>query len=540
MDKQIVKSVLPFMAVIIPVIGAFITGFVKGKKGLLFTMAVTILTFLIVCLMTGDILMGKVLVTNTPTGMRIGFAFFSDSLSYIVGLICAAVWMLSTVYAVDYMARENNQRRYDIASLFSLAGVMGVIFTKNLFTLYIFFELLCVASYIMVIHRETEEARKAGSLYIMMLVCGGLIMLCSAIATYALAGTGDLMKLASQSKEIYYHGVGVTGALKFGSPLVPLIFFGFCFGFGAKAGIFPVHVWLPPSYPPAPSPCCSLLSGVMIKAGAYGIIRAFYVIMGAGFVKIEPHKMSMLILVFACVNIFLGSAMAIREQNLKKMLAYSSISQVGYILLGMALMTPYGLTGSILHIFNHAVMKSCLFLCAGAYITQTGFTHLDQLKGIGKRMPLTTICFSISSLSMIGFPPFAGFISKWFLGLGSLEIFQITGPHPYGRVVGIICVLTLMLSGYMNLVYFGPIVYNAWFPNTDDPEWQVLLESQAANRKLLGERGAVSLPEKTTEDPGWWMMAPILILGFGSLFFGVFPAFPVKLATMASKMLLLH
>jgi len=536
MDRQIVTSALPAMVVLVPVLGALITGLVKGRKGHLFTLGVSVVTFLCVCFMTPYILGGKVLLADTPTGMRIDFGFFSDSLSYLVGLVCSAVWMLCTVYSVEYMSHEKNQRRYDICSLLSLAGVMGVVFTKNLFTLYIFFELLCIASFVMVVHTQEEAAKKAGRLYLFVAVCGGLLMLCSTVATYALAGTGDLMKLAS-NKTIYAHGVGITKVLKIGSPLIPLLFFGFCFGFGAKAGLFPVHIWLPPAHPVAPSPGSALLSGVMIKAGAYGILRVFYVIMGGGFIRIEPHKMSMLILVFACINIFLGSAMAIRATEIKRMLAYSSVSQIGYVLLGMSLLTPLGLTGSIIHMFNHAIMKSCLFLCAGAFIHQTGLRELNDLKGIGKRMPLTTICFTMAAMSMVGFPPFAGFISKWFLGLGALQVFKISGPHPFGAAVGIICVLVLMLSGFMNLVYYGPVVYNAWFPNTDDPDWQRILKNQA---KIAEERGSVEMPKNGTEDPDFWMMVPMLILASGALIFGIFPGFPVKVATMASKMLFLH
>ncbi len=540
MNYQVVDSVLPFMAVFIPLLGAIILCFLKDdKKVHTLTVAVTALAFVAVALMSSNILAGKILVHDMPTGLRIDFSFFADSLSYITGLISTAVWMLCTIYAVEYMAKMKNQKRYNFFSLLSLTGMMGVIFTKNLFTLYIFFELICMASCVMVIHFQTEEVRKSARIYLFIAICGGLIMLCVTVATYALTGTGDLIKLASD-KNIYSHGLGVTKALKLGGWLLPLLFFGFCFGFGAKAGLFPVHLMLPVADPISPAPAAALLSGVMIKCGAYGIIRVVYVVLGAGLVRIEPHKMSMVLLVLACCNIFLGSAIAIRQTDLWKMLAYSSVSQIGYILLGISLLTPLGLTGSIVHIFNHAMMKGCLFLCAGAYMHKAGVRDLESLKGIGARMPLTTICFTLAALSMVGFPPFTGFITKWFIGLGALEVFKITGTHPFGVIGGISCVLVLMLSGYMNLVYYGPVVYNAWFPNTDDPEWQKILKNQAAHRKLLEQNGSVGLNERKTEDPGWMMLAPMLIIGFGNLFFGIFPGFPVKVATLASKLLFLH
>ncbi len=302
-------------------------------------------------------------------------------------------------------------------------------------------------------------------------------------------------------------------------PYGPFVFICFLLGFGVKAGIFPVHIWLPDAHPIAPSPASALLSGVMIKAGGYGIIRTIYTIMGVGGVRHE--WIAYVVLGIAFINIFLGSAMAIKQTEIKRMLAYSSVSQIGYVLLGVILMTPLGLVGGVVHIFNHAIMKVTLFLCAGAFIHQTGLRKLDDLRGIGKRMPLTTLCFTLAGFSMIGFPPFVGFISKWFLVLGSL---QVAKSGSYGMKVGVATLCLLILSSLMNLMYYGPIIYRAWFPGDEDDA-----HGGAYNT------GAVAC-KTTNDDPDNYMMVPLLILGAALVILGLFPQLGTGLANQFSQL----
>lgn len=502
------NSILPFLAVAIPFLSVLLVPLFSDSLGNRFMVFSNGLTFLIVAAMYPAVRSGQTLLYVLGSGLKIDLAFMADSLSLITGLISIIVWTLASIFSVRYMEYEHAQCRYNVFSLLSLTGMLGVVFTKNLFSLYIFFEMLSVASYVMVIHEETPEATEAGLKYIFMGVCGGLILLFSIIATYAITGTGDIIEIAK------------IGGRFVGHPAVPLIFMGYVIGFGVKAGLFPVHIWLPDAHPVAPSPASALLSGVMIKAGAYGIIRVVYIVIGLGVLK--NGVLPAALLSFAAINIFLGSAVAIKQTELKRMLAYSSISQIGYVVIGAALLTPLGVMGGVLHIFNHAIIKGTLFMCAGAYITQTGLRQLKDLKGIGKRMPVTTICFTLGALSMIGFPPFNGFISKWFLALGALNVAD-SGAYP--AWVGISVLTLLLLSSLMNLIYYGPVIYGAWFG-------QGGCHDDVHGSHHDGHGVAVA-----NDDPNLWMKLPLVLLGIGTVFFGIFPQLPVGLAEQASTLL---
>ncbi|MDD5772786.1 MAG: proton-conducting transporter membrane subunit [bacterium] len=498
---MVIESSLPLFAIFIPLLGSIAIPILRGKIEKYvnqFTVLITVLTFAMVLLMYPDIGRGNILEKSFNSGFSIGFLFQVDALGYFIGFISAFIWMLTSFYSIEYMANKGNLLRYNMFSLLSLAGMLGVVFTGNLFSLYLAFELLTVASYVLIIQEENSKAMRAGMIYLFMGIAGGLILLFSILATYAMAGTGDFTGLASKLS---------------GSPLLhsllPYVFWGYIIGFGVKAGLFPFHVWVPEAYSITPSPSSALFAGVMKKAGAYGILRAIYSIVGMDLLRGET--MLTVLLVFSLISIFLGSAIAISQTELKKMLAYSSIAQIGYIVLGFALLTPRGATGGTLHILNHALTKSTLFLAAGSFIFKKGIVNIADLEGIGKKMPVTTACFTIAGLSMIGFPPFCGFISKWFLALGSLDVVNYGS---YSFYVGVIALSTLMLSSFMNLVYYGPVIYKAWFggENSDNPSLEY----------------AVTDEESKIEDPSLYMLIPLIILTAGIVCFGIFPQFPVS------------
>ncbi len=520
-------SYLPVIAVFFPLISVFIVPIVeKMRKGTgnIFTALACAVSFFAILFMYPQISAGvKITCPIWRTGLGADFSLRVDELGFLAGMIGIVLWTLSSIYAIEYMRKEHAQTRYNVFSLLSLFGLLGTFFTGNLLSLYICFEILSIASYVLVIHEESPEAMSAGLLYLFMGIAGGLILLFSIIATYVVTGTGELSLI----------GIGLKG-----EPLLPFIFWGFILGFGVKAGIFPLHIWLPSAHPVAPSPASALLSGIMIKAGAYGIIRTIYSI--GGLDALLPGRMIMVggLLVLALVSIFLGSAVAIAQMEIKRMLAYSSISQMGYIILGAALMTPLGLTGGAIHIFNHAIIKGCLFLCAGAFIHQTGLRMLEDLKGIGKRMPITTLCFTLGALSMIGFPPFNGFVSKWYLALGSLEVSK-TGS--YGAAVGMICLGILLLSSFMNLIYYGPVVYNAWFGESEEkvniPAEEVSTVGQSnpgGKVNPIRDRFTFSNGVKT-DDPNLLMLIPMIILALATLFFGICPHLPLNLVRELSR-----
>jgi multicomponent Na+:H+ antiporter subunit D len=265
--------------------------------------------------------------------------------------------------------------------------------------------------------------------------------------------------------------------------------------------MFPVHVWLPDAHPVAPSPASALLSGVMIKAGAYGIIRTIYNVFGPTLVReLGAHYV---IAILASIGILLGSAVAIPQRNLKRMLAYSSIAMMGYIILGATFLTERGLEGSVLHLFAHVFMKNTLFLSAGALLFKLEKKEISDYVGIGRKMPITMLCFTIAALSMIGLPPFVGFISKWFLVLGALDI---------GGAAFILFVIILLNSSLMNAVYYMPIVIAAFFGESE-------VESVEIDEAPLT------------------MLAPMVLLALSIIIFGVLPNLPLALIRPAVAML---
>lgn len=505
---MMVESVLPFLAVLIPLLAVLVVPRISDAQGNRFTAIATALSLFVILMMYPQIHAGNTLVMEFNPGSMVSLSFMADGLSFLVGLVSIILWMMASIYGIEYMHKEHAQARYNIFSLLSLAGMLGVVFTKNLFSLYIFFELLSLASYVMVIHQETPEAKSAGLTYIFMGIGGGLILLFSIIGTYAITGTGDLSHLSKISEGLAGH------------PATPFIFLGYLIGFGVKAGVFPVHIWLPTAHPVAPTPASALLSGVMIKAGAYGILRTVFTITGSGLAQSLPLGKTLLVL--AVITMFVGSFMAIVQTEIKRLLAYSSIAQMGYIILGAALLSPKGMIGAVIHIFHHGFMKGTLFLAAGAFIHQTGLRKIDDLRGIGKRMPLTLACFTMAALSMIGLPPFVGFISKWYLALGALES-EAQGVLGYGG--GFLIVGFLLLSSLLNAVYYGPIIVRGWF---NVPEG-------GSNPGLTNSADGPSNTGKKNDDPGGMMLVPLFILALGTVIFGIFPQLAVGMAETVVK-----
>lgn len=491
------------LAVFIPLIGVvavYIVSRFSDQGGTITTAIVCGLSFLATCMMYPYISSGKIIEYNARTGLPILVSFRADSLGLLLAIVASFLWFMASIYAIEYMRLKHAKTRYNIFSLFSFFGMMGIVLTGNLFTLYIFFEIMALLSYMLVIHEETEEAMRAGLKYLFMGIIGGLVLLIAIIATYVLTKTTSLS------------GAGLAGLTK--SPFYVAIFWSFIFGFAIKAGMFPVHVWLPDAHPVAPAPASALLSGVMIKAGAYGIIRTIYAIYGVKMIANHMMLSNTVLLTLAIVSMMLGSLVAITQTEIKRLLAYSSVAQIGYVILGACMLSPRGLQGALLHIFNHALMKGTLFLCAGAIIYQTGLRKIEDLKGIGRRMPITMVCFTLAALSMIGFPPFVGFLSKWILAGGALDawhegVYSLTGT--------IIFISALLISALLNAVYYGPIIIRGWFGPGE-------------------EHGHGAKKAKTkSDDPSWFMLAPILILALGTLVFFIWPGIPLSLAKAAAK-----
>ncbi|HHX73878.1 MAG TPA: monovalent cation/H+ antiporter subunit D family protein [Firmicutes bacterium] len=434
-------NLLPVLTVFTPLVFTFVVLLCCRKNGFALralSLAATLLTFLFTLLMIPALVSGRTLGADVRFfAFPFSVSFQADSLSIFFAVIFAGSFLAAMVYSFGYLAHSHARLRYYTLLLVCECAILGVVLTATLVGLFLFFELMAVSSYVLIIHEEDEDAMFAGSKYLFMTIIAGLAVFFGLALTYYLSGRID------------YLAGGYIGA----SPLAKLALFAFLLGFGVKAGMFPLHIWLPDAHPAAPAAFSALLSGCMIKTGAYGLIRVFYFLYTPEAVQAAGADRALLWL--AVITMLLGSAMALRQDNLKRRLAYSSIAQIGYILLGISLGSEHALFGALIHVFAHAVMKGTLFLCAGAIIIQTGKKQISELYGIGLQMPVTMAAFALASLSMVGIPPFNGFFSKWHLAVASLE----TG---HGVLVAV-----LIASSLLNALYYFPVVINAFFPREE-------------------------------------------------------------------------
>ncbi len=432
----------PLIAVIVPIIGAVIIRLLDEEKaGLRHIVALVSasIVFLAVASMLPAVLAGRVIemqVVNLLAGL--GIFFRIDPLGMVFGLVSSTLWVFATVYSIGYMAHEHEQRNYFVFFVLSCSAAMGVAFAGNLFTLYIFYEYLAICTYPLVVHAGTTESVKAGIKYISYSLGGGALVFLSIFMIHDLVGTLEFVP-----------GGILSGVADEKMLLVKIIFVLLIAGFGTKAAIMPLHSWLPGAMV-APTPVSALLHAVaIVKAGVFGISRVFFSLYGRDLL-IELN-VTHILAIFVCFTIIVGSLMAIKQTVLKLRLAYSTIGQLGYITLGILLLSPAGVTGGLIHIINHAVLKITLFFCAGMIITVTGKKNLNQLHGLGKQMPLTMLAFAIGALGLMGVMPIAGYVSKYYLLSGSLD----AGMPVFAYVI--------LCSTLLNAIYYLPIIVNAFF-----------------------------------------------------------------------------
>lgn len=439
-------SILPSLAVAIPVAGAFLLNFTGEKSDRwrnCFAFLISLATAGVVVAILRQVLAGNIVynpLIDIFPGLELSLRV--DPLGILFGAAASILWVFSVVYSMGYMAHEHNRRRYFIFYLLSLGATMGIAFADNLFTLYLFYEMLTLFTYPLVIHEGHEEAQDAGVKYIVYSFIGAGFVLFSLIMTQGYAGT---LQFAQGG---VFQDVLATAPL-----MLQIIFLGYILGFGVKAAVMPLHSWLPAAMA-APTPVSALLHAVaVVKSGVFGILRVMYSIFGTE--ALIELDLGMFVAVLVSFTIILGSIIAMRQDVLKRRLAYSTISQLAYITLGAGLLTPIGLCGGLIHIINHALLKITLFFCAGTIITVTGRTKVSELNGLGKQMPITMLAFTIASIGMVGILPVNGFISKWFLLQGSLSS---------GHFVFLV---VLIASALLNAAYFFPIVTAAFFKKGD-------------------------------------------------------------------------
>ncbi|MFP5381582.1 MAG: complex I subunit 5 family protein, partial [Gammaproteobacteria bacterium] len=332
----------------------------------------------------------------------------ADALAMLFVTLSAVLWLFTTLYAIGYLEGAPHRSRFFGFFSLCVTATVGVAMAGNLFTFFVFYELLTLATYPLVVHRGTEKALRAGHVYLAYTLGGGALLLVGTVWLYALTGQVDFVNggsLAALPPE-------TAGTLK-------IIFLLLIAGVGVKAALVPLHGWLPMAMV-APAPVSALLHAVaVVKAGAFGIVRIVYEVYGVEFAA--SLGLLLPLAVIASITIVWGSVRALYQDDLKKRLAYSTVSQVSYIALGVALFGPVGTVGGIVHLVHQGIMKITLFFCAGNYAETLGIHKVSEMDGVGRRMPWTTLAFTVGAFGMIGVPPLAGFISKWYLGLGALD-----------------------------------------------------------------------------------------------------------------------
>lgn len=383
--------------------------------------------------------------------------FRVDKMGMLFSLLVSILWIFTSFYSMEYMKHEGKENRFFSFFILTLGITLGIGFSGNLFTLYIFYELLTLATFPLVIHGGTKEAINSGKKYLIYSFGG---------ATLVLLG---MMVLFSITKSLDFSPGGILNGIGYTNTSMMLwIYISMFIGFGVKAALVPFHSWLP-SAMVAPTPVSSLLHAVaVVKSGAFALIRMSYFIFGVEVIK--ETKANIYMSVPIVITILLGSFLALHQENLKKRLAYSTISQLGYILLGIVLLNKDAFVGGILHLINHAVIKIVLFFSVGAIMYTTGKTRIDEIRGMGKKMPVTMWCFGISSISLIGIPPSNGFVSKWFLAQGGLTGGRMLFPA------------ILLISAVLTALYLLPVVTAAFFKKEEGEE---IIVKEAPKKMLI-------------------------------------------------------
>lgn len=405
-------------------------------------------------------------------------SFRADELSLLFAALTTVMWILVGIYSFGYMAHEERKARYAFFYVLVYVVLLGLDFSANLITMYLFYELMTLSSLPLILHEMKAESISAAMKYLYYSIAGAFLALFGIFVLSQYAPTMEFVAGGCSFADTVAHRGLILAAV-------------FCMilGFGAKAGMFPLHAWLPIAHPVAPAPASAVLSGVITKSGVLAIIRIVFYLAGADMIRGSWVQISWMVLTL--VTVLMGSMRAFDEKVLKKRLAYSTVSQVSYVLFGLSTLHPVGVAGALLQVIFHSVAKNLLFMGAGSIIHQTGYTRVTELRGIGRKMPVTIGCFAVASLSLVGIPPFAGFFSKWYLALGSLQS-GMAGFSWMGPVI-------LLVSALLTAGYLFPIAVQGFLPGKEFDK----------------------TPLKKCEA-GLNMTIPMMILALASLFLGMF------------------
>lgn len=422
-----------------------------------------------------------------------GIEYVYDPLNAFVLTVVAFLAFVAAFYSKDILQAEIEEQKipfyYCMYTLF-VTGLMGMVATGDIFNVYVFLEITSLAGYVLIGISRNRQALMASYTYLVLGTIAATFVLLGIGYLYMVTGTLNMADLGQKLPELYH------------SKVVLVAFAFFTVGLSIKIALFPLHNWLPNAYTYAPSVTSAIMAATATKVGAYVMIRMLFTVFNPDFELIVIH-LAQLLLILSAVAILAGSILAVAQTNIKKMLAYSSIGQIGYITLGIALLNTTGMTGSVMHILNHALMKGSLFLVAGAVVYKLGITNIRDFKGLGRKMPFTMAAFTVAALSMIGVPLTVGFVSKWYLAVGSLE-------------AGMWYLLpVILLSSLLTAVYFWRVIDNIYFKHP--------------------EEGSVTVG---SGDAPAGVVVPTMAVAALCIVFGIFASWPVAVAQKAASILI--
>ena len=429
------------LPILIPIIGGIVTCRVHALQPR--RIIVSCILMLQVAVAAYISMADPVLLTGLQLAPGVRIALQNDPLAnFFVMLICL-IWFAVALFAFEYMNHEGHRERFFAFYLVTLGGLMGVCYAGNLVTLYMFYEMMTICSVPLVLHIGTKKAFEAAWKYLAFSVVG---------AAMGLFGLFIVQKYCVT--DIFTPG-GIFDLAAAGEnrTLLLVVFLIMAIGFGCKAGMFPMHAWLPIAHPVAPAPASAVLSGLITKMGIVALLRVVYYLFGREF--LYGSWAQTVVAILALITVLIGSTLALREDTLKKRLAYSTVSQVSYVIFGLILMNSLSLQGALYQVVFHAIAKNALFMSAGAFIYKTHLTQVSQMRGVGVAYPVTMWCFALASLSLVGIPPTGGFVSKWLLAQGAMGMLRYPG------------ITILMVSALLTAGYLLPVVTNGFFPGKE-------------------------------------------------------------------------
>jgi len=472
---------LILLTLLVPLVGGALLGVLRPKTDRLraiyveaVVIATSILVWTVLLTRSGEPFILYRLTDALPLTFRV------DGMSCVFAGLVSLLWPIASLYGFEYMHHEERETPFFMWYTMSYAATLAIAFAGNLFTLYVFYECLTLITLPLVIHKKDAQSIRAGRKYLTYSITGAAMAFIALAVLIFLAGTTEFTLGGVLTQEL----MNTRGGL-----LLTVFVLAFV-GFGTKAAVFPMHAWLPAASV-APTPVTALLHAVaVVNAGAYAVLRLIYYSFGAEF--LHGTWAQTIVLSLACFTIVFGSSMAVKEQHFKRRLAWSTISNLSYMLMGAALMTPAGMVGSLSHLIIHGVVKITLFYCAGAVLVRTGKEYVQDLRGFGKVMPLTCAAFVVGAISLTGVPPLPGFVSKWNL---------LTAAAETGLTMGTVAVIALIISAVLTAIYLFTVILPMY------------------GRPLNADSAAL---EDFNRDPGWQMKLPLILLCAAMVALGLF------------------